>query len=144
MVIMIIMIDFFFFLELGNFFCKIYEIVVFVDLFNYGYYLFFVKFYCCVGLVSIIFLKVQYCVVVSYDELNIEVFLYVFNFYLIIIKMKNYISCVYECVISLDECDFVVEDWDDQYCVCRCRYFDGLLKELVCKDGFRQVLELFS
>lgn len=58
-----------------------------------------------------------------------------------IVIMKNYISCVFECVVSLFDCDLVVQDWDDNLCVCKCKYFDGLFKEFICKEGFRYELD---
>jgi len=123
--------------NLENLFCKTYETVVPVDPSNHGYYPFYVKLHRCAGSASTVSPKVQHCVANSYDELSIQVFSPSSNFQSTTITMKNHTSCAHECVTSPDECDFAVEDWDDQLCACKCRYPDRPPKELACKAGFR-------
>lgn len=137
MIIMTMMIYIDFFSDLENLFCKTYETVVPVDPSNHGYYPFYVKLHRCAGSASTVSPKVQHCVANSYDELSIQVFSPSSNFQSTTITMKNHTSCAHECVTSPDECDFAVEDWDDQLCACKCRYPDRPPKELACKAGFR-------
>ena len=137
MVTMTMTIDVSPFSGLGNLFCKTYETVVPVDPSNHGYFPFFVKLHRCAGSASTISPKVQHCVAQSYEELNIKVYSRLSNLHPTTIKMKNHTSCAHECVTSPDQCDFAVEDWDDELCACKCRYPDEPPKELACKDGFR-------
>jgi len=123
--------------RLQNIFCgKPHATVVALDA-NYGYFPFFVKLHRCAG--SAHFSpSLRHCVPSSYEELNIEVHTQESNFRKTkIITVKNHTSCTHECVASADDCDFSVEDWDDDRCRCKCRYPDGPPKELACKAGFR-------
>lgn len=125
-----------------NIHCKTYETVVPVDPTHHGYFPYFVKLHRCAGSAGTISPKVQHCVVKSYDELNVQVFLRSSSDPATV-TMKNHTSCRHECVTTPDECDLTVQDWDEKLCACKCRYPLGPPEELACKDGFRYVCVLF-
>ncbi|KAJ7374006.1 hypothetical protein OS493_009334 [Desmophyllum pertusum] len=123
---------------LHNVHCEAYETVVPVDPTGHEYYPLFVKLHRCAGSVStVVSPNVQHCVAKTYDELNIQAFSLSAE-RAVTIMMKNHTSCTNACVVaSPDDCDFSVQDWDDDLCACKCRYPTGPPKELACKDGFR-------
>ena len=134
----------FFYLDLGNVYCGTpHESVVALDPGNHRYFPYFVKLHRCAGSGFIDGPSTRRCVPSSYEELNIRVYPLATNFEASTMTVRNHTRCIDECINSADDCDFTVEDWNEDECACKCRYPNGPPKELACKEGFRCVYHLF-
>ena len=51
------------------------------------------------------------------------------------INLKNHTECGFQCVTKPSECDFALEFWEPEKCICECKYPQG--PPTPCKEGFR-------
>lgn len=124
--------------NLQNVFCGVpQETVIEVDPSNHGYFPFYVKLHRCMGSKGTVSPTLRRCVASSFQEFNVQVHERAKNYQPTTLTLRNHTTCTHECVASADNCDFTLEDWDENSCACNCRFPDGPPKELACKKGFR-------
>lgn len=112
------------------------ESVVAVDSPTHRYYPFFVKLHRCLGSEYLISPLIRRCVPKTYVELNVQVY-QIHGRGMSTITVRNHTKCEPACVRTPDECNPILENWDEKRCACNCKYPYGPPKELACKENER-------